>query len=504
VEHPEGRRPVSWVKRAKKRGAKQASNPNGRAQAPTVFRNFRFVSTEDGKGQRHGLSIKSIGKELGDLAHDWPRQVYGRLFVEGVDHAPLWLDSSDDLFAWIARLLPPADSNPLEWAEGAGKVGRGEFVAYLKQTVRRYEALETLPHHPLRSATYYLHPELKGGDGKALAQLLGRFAPATDEDRELMRAFVLTLFWGGPPGQRPAFLFDSDQEDEGGGRGVGKSTAAQVLARVAGGHIDVRANEDIDKIMTRLLSPTALQTRVALLDNVKTLRFSWADLEALITTDVISGRQLYVGEGRRPNTLTWLITLNGASLSKDMAQRTVVIRMRRPSADPAWRSETEAFIEAHRWQIVGDVVAELARTTTPLKSYSRWAAWEREVLAHVGGANACQQLIVSRQGEVDDDAAEADVVRDFFVAELERRGHKPEQESVWLSSAEAAAWVQNATGEFRPPNKATNYLANLRIAELRKSKRDDFGGRGWCWHGKGAGPDVSTVEVNAAASTAPF
>src|SRR5437016_12783758 len=94
----------------------------------------------------------------------------------------------------------------------------------------------------------------------------------------------------------------------GGGRGVGKSTTAQALAGVAGGHFDVRPNEDIDKIMTRLLSPLALETRVAMLDNVKTLRFSWADLEALITTDVISGRQLYDGEGRRPNTLTWVVT----------------------------------------------------------------------------------------------------------------------------------------------------------------------------------------------------
>ncbi len=99
-----------------------------------------------------------------------------------------------------------------------------------------------------------------------------------------------------------------------------------------GGHVDVRPGEDIDRLMTRLLSPAALDRRVVLLDNVKTLKFSWADLEALITSDIISGRRLYAGEGRRPNSLLWCITLNRAGLSKDLAQRVVIIRLRRPHA----------------------------------------------------------------------------------------------------------------------------------------------------------------------------
>ncbi len=138
----------------------------------------------------------------------------------------------------------------------------------------------------------------------------------------------LSAFWGGPPGQRPAYLIESVDDDGKGGRGVGKSKLAQAVAALAGGHIDARPGEDIDKLMTRLLSAAALDRRVALLDNVKTLRFSWADLEALITADVISGRALYVGEGRRLNTLLWIITLNQASLSRDMAQRVVPVRLK--------------------------------------------------------------------------------------------------------------------------------------------------------------------------------
>jgi hypothetical protein len=83
--------------------------------------------------------------------------------------------------------------------------------------------------------------------------------------------------------------------------------------------------------------------RIALLDNVKTTRFSWAELEALITREVISGKRMYVGDASRPNLITWLITLNGASLSTDMAQRVVEIRLADPEYRETWESEVTAF-----------------------------------------------------------------------------------------------------------------------------------------------------------------
>jgi hypothetical protein len=96
-------------------------------------------------------------------------------------------------------------------------------------------------------------------------------------DFDLLKALILTLFSGLPPGQRPAFLLDSEPSDEEGGRGVGKTKTAHAIANLAGGHFDARPDEDVDKVMTRLLSPAARDKRMALLDNVKTLRFSWAD-----------------------------------------------------------------------------------------------------------------------------------------------------------------------------------------------------------------------------------
>src|SRR5205823_14432796 len=101
--------------------------------------------------------------------------------------------------------------------------------------------------------------------------------------------------------------------------------------------------------INRLLSPDTLTKRVALHDNVKTLRFSWSDLEALVTGPQINGYQLYVGDASRPNTLIWFITMNGASMSKDMAQRCVPIKLARPKYSGQWEEETIRFIDENRW-----------------------------------------------------------------------------------------------------------------------------------------------------------
>jgi hypothetical protein len=231
------------------------------------------------------------------------------------------------------------------------------------------------------------------------------------------------------------------------------------------------------------------------LDNVKTLRFSWDDLEAIISSDVLSGRQLYQGEGQRPNTLTWVITLNNASLSKDMAQRVVPIRLERPPHAPAWREETAAFIDEHRWEIIGDILAELKRTVEPLASYSRWAAWERDVLSRVGEPSECQKVIKERQGEVDDDQTETDLTRGAFVEDLKARGFDPDTAAVWYPASLAAELVNRALGEKLPTARATSRLKTLNVPELRKG--DQKGERGWAWRGSDASPSASLHKLAA-------
>jgi hypothetical protein len=467
--------------------------------APSILTNYRTETHKGGDGMKetvkHGLPHAQIAADLLALSGDWPKCLDSRLFAVEND-APLWLDSTEALFAWVARQLPAGADNCIRWVQGEDKVNRGEFAAYLRQTVECFSSVEGMPHEPHLPGYYYCHPEPCGGDGAALSRLIDQFEPATPVDRDLIRALFLSVLWGGPPGQCPAWLIESEDDDGKGGRGIGKSKLAQAVAELAGGHVDARPNEDVDKLMTRLLSPAALDRRVVLLDNEKTLRFSWADLVALITADVISGRCLYVGEGRRPNTLLWILTLNQASLSRDMAQRTIPVRLKRPRQDPTREAETWDLIRTERWAIIGDILAELRRPTAPLSRYSRWSAWEQAVLAHVAEPADCQKVIEERQEAIDDDRAEAMVVRDAFVAELKRKGHRPEEEAVWFPSEAVSALVSAATGERYAPRRATSYLRTLGIAELRKC--DYEGSRGWAWRGAKASASAPLRDINPA------
>jgi hypothetical protein len=442
---------------------------------------------------RIGYSIQFLRKKVLMLSKGFPRRVGNLLFATNINK-PMWLEKPAQLFSWISGLLPMGtaehtSASALDWKNGSTMVSEDRLFAYLQQTAQNYGALEVVPHHPPLPDTYYVHDDPQGGDGEMLRQLVRFFCPATPVDHDLIVAHFLSLFWGGKPGQRPSWLFTAeDENDAEKGRGVGKTTLAEMGAKLVGGAVSIGTNEDLTQMMCRLLSPEGLDKRVVLLDNIKSLKFSWAELEALITCEVISGRRLYHGEGRRPNTMTWCLTLNGATLSKDMAQRCVIVKLRRPAHDATWEDRVTAFIDEHRWEIIGDCLAALKEPVQPLARHSRWGAWEDAVLARIGDPAECQKVIMERQGDVDDDGSEADIVRQAFIAELWFRRHNPETDIVWIPSREAALIVTEATMEKRPTNKANSYLAMLHIPELRKSDRT---ARGWVWTGHNAqhGPE---------------
>jgi hypothetical protein len=204
------------------------------------------------------------------------------------------------------------------------------------------------------------------------------------------------------------------------------------------------------------------------------------------TTAIISGRQLYVGEGRRPNTVTYFITLNGANLSKDVAQRCVPIVGKRPDYDASWEEETIRLIENERWAIIGDIIGKLKAPAERLQCYSRWSTWEQAVLSRVAEPSECQAVIEERQAVVDIDQTESDIVRAGFRDELIRRGHSPDSETIWLASEDAAKLVNRIENEDRRPfNRAMSHLYTLAIPEIRRSNRGARG-RGCEWVGQAA------------------
>jgi len=423
-----------------------------------------------------GLMIVEIAAALLALTGGWPRRVGGELFAEGADGRPDAIRSATDLFAWIRRHAR------VVWRRGDDKVPQHEFHAHLLRAAEAFDAVERVPHWPPVAGIYYMTPELPESDGSHLELLLDAFRPATPVDRALLKAYLMTLGWGGAPGARPAFLFTGPEVDEQRGRGVGKTTFATITAPLFGGFLHAGAKEDMPAIVKRLLSPEGRGKRVVLLDNVKTHRFSWAELEAFITSPVISGHEMYHGEGQRPNTTTVAITVNGASLSKDLAQRAVVVRLARPDHVADWAKTVAGYIADRRAEILADLGRLLTSGATATFSRpSRWAAWEAEVLAKVEAPQACQAAILQRQALVDDDASEAEMVVDQFRAELTRRGLDPATSYVLVPRPLARTWLEVALGEPLKMSKARAVLNGMGIPQLHESASD--GTRGWCWTG---------------------
>lgn len=440
---------------------------------------------EDGSHKKVtvALSMTEILDRTREQTKDWPRRIDNVLFVHDPVHGVAWQEKPAALFGWFARTV-----GQVTWYSTKSTVGKNELFEELRRTAPRYAAVEALPHEPPMEGHYYACENIEPGDGKHLGQLIERFCPATEVDGHLIRAAFLTPMWGGPAGCRPCFPITSDD-----GRGSGKSTLAEMIGDVYGGVLQFSHLEDIGTIKTRLLSPEALPRRVALLDNVKTLRFSWAELEGMITASTIGGHRMYVGEAVRPNTLTWFVTLNGAALSCDMAQRSVIIKIRRPQRTATWAEDTRQFIRQHQLQILGDIIAALRGPVTPLARFTRWATWERDVLQRLPDPAAAQALIMDRQAVVDVDAEEAGIIEDYFAEQLGRLKYDTQAERIFIPSQHAARWYVWATNDRQNVGAACRILTQLategRLPHLQQNKCKSWG-RGFVWHGEQA--DVMT------------
>ena len=491
-----------WLLNAGRNGHKGNGRHIGNGHAPAavatppVFRNFHWVEEEvKGKNGEVGtehvrapLRVGEIAATLTATAGEWPKRIDEDLFVQTADFRPVSLSSPARLFAWIDR------DAPVDWTKGSQFITQERFYEGLRMSAEQFDSIETLPHFPPLPRTYYMHAALPKPTG-ALEELLNYFSPLTPFDRELIKAFLMTPLWGGQPGCRPAFLVTGPDRDEHQGRGIGKTTLFQIMGdEIFGGVFKARQSKDFDDMVTRLLSREARQKRIALLDNVKTYNFSWGDLEDLITSSVIGGRQLYVGDGSRPNYLVWAITLNGASLSKDMAQRVIPIKLARPIFKAGWESSVRTFAREHRAEILADVGDQLRNARVPITPATRWAAWEADVLAATIDPAATQKVIVERQGDVDAGNSDRDIVQDYFARKIREAGHDPDTAAVRFNAQIATQWSNEAMNRREDATRVGGFLRGLNIPEL--TPKSSHGVRSWTWRGTSADSGIEPFDLD--------
>lgn len=423
-----------------------------------LLSNCKSVQVTDEKGKPKEVLvplsmtelIESVSKQTGG----WPRRVGNVLFSHD-SHGISYFEKTPQTMGWLQSVVK------VRWHDGAGRITKPEFTSELARSAQSYAAAESLPHFPPLAGHYYASEMPEPGDGSTLRKLLDRFRPDTTIDRDLIEAAIVTPFWGGPAGARPVFCFAADA-----GRGSGKTATATACSQVSGGFMSVSAKDEISKIVGRLLSPEGLAKRTLLLDNVKTMRFSWAEFESLITSPVISGHRMYAGEGSRPNTLTVFMTLNGPSLATDMAQRCVVVKVTTGENYADWLTETFQFIDDNGDRLIADVAAFFRRPVAKLTGLSRWAAWEGAVLSRLSEPGDALKVIAERQGESDAEADEAEIIEDYFAGRLRSLGYNPVCQAVRIPVAVVAEWFVKATRE-----RMTVAASTRRMGQMNKEGR---------------------------------
>jgi hypothetical protein len=428
------------------------------------------------------VSMSKILKRIRSLTGGWPKCVDSVPFVHEKESAVDFLEDATDLMGWLGETagIPPRFINE------PGCHTKGEVFSELRRTSEQFKAVELLPHEPPIAGHYYACSIPERGDGKLITQLVEMFKPTTEIDGFLVLALFATPLWGGRGGSRPLFSITSDD-----GRGVGKSTLAALVGYLYHGTVELSANEEAEVIKQRLLSPAGMTKRIAVLDNVKKRCFSSAELESFVTTPTISGKRMFVGEGERPNTLTWIVTMNGGSYSSDLAQRSVFLKISRPTHCGNWEEQARDFIDANRSKLIGDLIGFLRGERNVLTKYSRWGAWDADVLSRLPEPRAVQSLILERQGAADVELEESDLIEDFFRGELTRYRFRPDFDVVFIPSAIACKWLGLALNE-RFSTTASSRSLNQKIGEgklkqLRENKCCTYG-RGFIWHGQDAGP----------------
>jgi len=180
--------------------------------------------------------------------------------------------------------------------------------------------------------------------------------------------------------------------------------------------------DSIEHIKTQILNQAKnnVRPRVIAIDNIKTRRFSSADLESLITSKDVSGKVLYCGNGVVPNLNTFVFTINGASLSKDLAQRSAVIKLGKSVFTQTWSDEVDEFIKNNTWSMIGEIGELLQSTGNPLQNevIIRFGPWVYGVLSKVEDPLDVLNMIKKRQSQIDDDASNSDEFLQHILEDL--------------------------------------------------------------------------------------
>lgn len=223
------------------------------------------------------------------------------------------------------------------------------------------------PGYDPQSCFYYAGPAVEPIEGtKHLDTLLSEFCFASPSDRTNYIGILLTsLLVSHFVGSKPAVLFNGNQA------GLGKSTLAQILARLRDGAEAPTAsyNENDEEFEKRLGAIIKSGATTVIIDNAKAksrkAKIDSACLERSITDPILSYRLLgQSSEIRAENSHIFCITANAPDVSPDLMSRSVVINlhhMGNPKSRTFAMNDPEDFVQKHRQQLLSELVNMVER-----------------------------------------------------------------------------------------------------------------------------------------------
>ena len=164
----------------------------------------------------------------------------------------------------------------------------------------------------------------------------------------------------------------------------GKTTLVDTIARIYGSPpVSMPLGEKEWFMARRLLSQTSAKSRIISIDNVKSPADN-AYLEKLITDTHISGENNRRRNVESVNKYTFFMTCNLPSLSRDVAQRAMVIHLKKPAYSGGWKEALEEYIDGHRLEILGEIDALLGEPgNLELQYGGRFPQYYKKVLFKV-------------------------------------------------------------------------------------------------------------------------
>jgi len=412
--------------------------------------------------------VDEIAFEMSEALGGYPRRstATGVFAIKETkkERVELWsILDTNDLFALLH------DRAIVRWVRGECETIQGdtlsaitktEFFRWVKDNMEpSYDGVSEYPHVPPRRSTFYIPTELPEPTGECLNEFVNALNPATENDRKLMLAAMMTPGWGGASGARPMFVFTSDY-----GQGSGKTETAKAIGRIWGGSATLDYEDNWQNISKRIMSSDDWLSRVFLFDNIKG-KFSGSAIEAAVTSEFLTGHKMFVGTVKRPNDATFMLTFNLPEMSRDLAQRAVIVKVGKPLAGDfvEWACQ---FVEEHRLQLISDILHLLKQTAKKVvsaKFADRWRAWQRDVLSKVPNCDVDELAaeIIERRPGADADAEEASSIVQAISDHLILYARRKDSEDITEVTGAEIVKVMEASGNWRA-NDSFSASANSR------------------------------------------